>query len=161
MIINWTLLLQLIYIPATLSLWLFGCPSNIQGRCGSCWSFSATGSLEGQHAMNTKNLVSLSEQQLMDCSSEYITCQTLYTRMLYAVYCMHVMYTCNRLIEWSVHHYNYNRYIYTAKEGNHGCKGGLMDLAFKYLETVKGDDTESSYSYKAEVSHLPYNQLIV
>ena len=27
-----------------------------------------------------------------------------------------------------------------------------MDFAFKYLETVKGDDTEESYPYKAEVS---------
>lgn len=77
-----------------------------QGQCGSCWTFSSTGALEGSWAISKGQLLDLAEQQLVDCAQG-------------------------------------------IKYGSHGCNGGQMEGAFKYV-IENGQCVESSYPYTAK-----------
>ena len=77
-----------------------------QGQCGSCWTFSATGAVEGAWAISSGKLVDLSEQELVDCA----------TGLAY---------------------------------GSHGCSGGQMEGAFKFI-IANGQCALSSYPYTAK-----------
>jgi len=77
-----------------------------QGQCGSCWTFSSTGAVEGAWAIAKGQLVDLAEQQLVDCA----------TGISY---------------------------------GSHGCSGGQMEGAFKYI-IEHGQCSLASYPYTAK-----------
>jgi len=58
-------------------------PIKDQNPCGTCWAFSAIAALESAHFKKTGNLVSLSEQNVIECTTAFLgfrhTCNGRYT----------------------------------------------------------------------------------
>ena len=49
-------------------------PVKDQGWCGACWAFSACQAIESAHAITTGECTSLSDQNIIDCTSSYFGC---------------------------------------------------------------------------------------
>ncbi|XP_060189901.1 zingipain-2-like [Lycium barbarum] len=63
-------------VPSFMDWTKSGAVTNVkhQGQCGCCWAFAAVGALEGANKLSRSKLISLSEQELLDCTTENNGC---------------------------------------------------------------------------------------
>ena len=68
---------QLAALPAAVDWRKRGAVTGVknQGSCGGCWAFSAVAAMEGINKIVTGKLISLSEQELIDCDRKSHGCK--------------------------------------------------------------------------------------
>lgn len=121
-------------------------PVKDQAICGSCWSFGSAGVVEGAYFVKYRQLVRLSQQQLVDCSwgegahahlhllryslvrfsFNTLPADTLYTPHLF---CLHLL-------------------------GNNGCDGGEDFRSYNWIMKNGGLAAEEDYEYRGQVALL-------
>ena len=113
----------------------------IQGQCGASYAFSALGALEGAWALAHGKLTTLSEQNIIDCSGEYIYCIS----QLPLLFIVQVFISDL---------YSLSSYISLVSYGNHGCHGGNMYNTYQYIISNEGVNTEGLYPFNAKVMEV-------
>jgi KDEL-tailed cysteine endopeptidase len=106
-----------------------------QAQCGSCWAFSTTGALEGAWEIATGELVSLSEQQLVDCAKKFQEAGCGGGEMDNAFKYAEQTTMCTE-----------TSYPYKAKNGicqASNCSAGIPQGGVVGFKDVAGDDTEA------------------
>ena len=114
-------------------------PIKNQGQCGSCWAFSAVATMEGAHSKKTGKLVSLSEQDLVDCVDDCYGCSGGWP-YLAIDYVINGHSTNKKIKKLS---YKSNRSVYSSNYFNDN--------------TTCGIDTELSYGYQAIEGSCMFN----
>jgi len=120
-----------------------------QGNCGSCWTFSSTGAMEGVHAIKSGSLQSYAEQQLVDCVYTANGCNGGLQTDAFAYYLRHPV-----ILE--------SKYRYTAKGARNkaNCKdSSISNTGIK--TTGKGYTQVSKRSVSAMKSALSSAPLAV
>jgi len=117
-------------------------PIKNQGSCGSCWAFSTMGTLESAYAISSGKLVSVAEQQLVDCDKSNSGCSGGWPHSAYDNYLSKVG-VCSE-----------SSYTYTARNGQ--CKDSSCTNAIsKGAVTGHSDVGKSSAGLKSTLSKQP------
>ena len=126
MLISKIIIIIILLLLFIIIIYYYGLSSiDVKGKCGASYAFSAMAALEGASALATGYLVDLSEQNIIDCSG-----------------------MAKMLLATGAHFF----LLFLVPYGNHGCKGGCMSFAYKYVIANEGVNTANSYPFYGKVS---------